>query len=232
MAEWVKAKFAQAEDKVAELKAQAEEEAWRRERLAWEKRRDAQIAETERIAAIPLIPEDVVAAAEAGDVAKVKAWLATPTGHVRVRTDHTKGMTVLILAARRGQLEVMRAVIAAGADVNERDLSRTAPLHYACLYEQPEAAALLLDHGADVDAAAFHGFSAIMFAAQYGDVKTINVLLGHKAKFWALNDQNEDAEYIAKMNYRVEAHKVLKAAKKKRHDAYLARKWTKPAPGS
>jgi hypothetical protein len=82
--------------------------------------------------------------AAVGDLATVKVFLAhgTPVD-LRVR-----GQTALHAAAVGGQTEVIKYLIAAGADVNATDSFGVSPLDVAISENHKEAAAYLSDHGA------------------------------------------------------------------------------------
>jgi hypothetical protein len=82
--------------------------------------------------------------AAVGDLATVKAFLAHGIP-VDIQVD---GKTALHGAAVEGQLEVIKYLIAAGADVNATDRLGTSPLDVAISENHKEAAAYLSDHGA------------------------------------------------------------------------------------
>jgi len=79
-------------------------------------------------------------------------------------------------ATQRGDFEVMKAVIAAGADVNwERDDESLG--HIAARKGHLEALEVLLQHGFDVNTQASFGGSALIEAATYGHVSCVRQLL-------------------------------------------------------
>jgi ankyrin repeat protein len=63
-----------------------------------------------------------------------------------------KGETPLHLAAQMGNTEMCRRLITSKANVNLRARNRWTPLHYAAASGQKDAATLLLEKGADIDA--------------------------------------------------------------------------------
>ena len=78
------------------------------------------------------------------------------------------GGTPLLVAAIEGQLSCIKALLAAGADVNRaNDNSRTA-LHFAAVHQQPDAVALLLAGGARVDLRDREGKTALWSACERG----------------------------------------------------------------
>jgi ankyrin repeat protein len=86
-------------------------------------------------------------------------------------------------AARNGQCESMAALVKVGADVNANPYRGT-PLLWSVYDDRANAAAWLLDHGADPDlrhdfGGAGHGNSAaaMHLAAQFGSLKCLELLL-------------------------------------------------------
>lgn len=97
-------------------------------------------------------PLSVCTAAMLGMTDRVKALLQEDTGRVRETGAHDIPLTFYPVVGG-GHLEVMRVLLAAGTDVSSAKRGHTA-LHLAARMGQLEMAALLLDHGADVNAAA------------------------------------------------------------------------------
>lgn len=86
-------------------------------------------------------------AAGIGDVEKVRQFLAADAS--LIDQEAMSGGMPLHWAAVNGKLEVVRALIEAGADVNARDNGGETPLHWAAANDQRRAAELLLEHGAE-----------------------------------------------------------------------------------
>ncbi|GHU89388.1 hypothetical protein FACS189476_08270 [Spirochaetia bacterium] len=97
------------------------------------------------------------------------------------------------------------AAIAAGADVNARDLTGMTPLMYAAHYGKIDAIRALLDAGADVNASDNFGITSLMKAAGTGDLDVIQILLDAGADITAqdrfrhtsVTDVNETAPAYA-----------------------------------
>lgn len=108
-----------------------------------------------------------------------KALLAARNLNVEIR--NAKDESPLMLAAIKGHLEAVRALVARDADVNKTGWT---PLHYAASGTQPqqvEVIALLLEHHAYIDAASPNGTTPLMMAAQYGTDASAQLLLSEGA---------------------------------------------------
>ena len=69
--------------------------------------------------------------------------------------------TSLHLASITGDVEVIRALLSAGADVNTTNESGATPLHYAATFGKLDAIRELLAEGADVTLVANDGQTAL-----------------------------------------------------------------------
>ncbi len=82
---------------------------------------------------------------------------------------HTDGgLTPLLFAARRGDLDSARILLAAGAKVNEASVDGMSPLVMASASGNEAFAIFLLDNGADPNAADANGITAMHYAMQNG----------------------------------------------------------------
>ena len=107
------------------------------------------------------------------------ALLAARNLNVEIR--NAKEESPLMLAAIKGRLEAVRALVARDADVNKTGWT---PLHYAASGTQPQQVdviALLLEHHAYIDAASPNGTTPLMMAAQYGTDASAQLLLNEGA---------------------------------------------------
>ena len=90
------------------------------------------------------------------------------------------GYTPLLFAARQGDLESARLLVAAGADVNDAAPIGTSTLVVAALSGHGALGAFLLEQGADPNAAEA-GYAAVHAAALRGDLALITGLMAHGA---------------------------------------------------
>ena len=90
------------------------------------------------------------------------------------------GYTPLLFAARQGDLESARLLVAAGADVNDAAPLGTSTLVVAALSGHGALAAFLLEQGADPNAAEA-GYAAVHAAVLRGDLGLITALMAHGA---------------------------------------------------
>ncbi len=103
-----------------------------------------------------------------------------------INTRNANGYTGLHLAATRGSVATMQALIRAGADVNapapgEQGYGRT-PLDSALYKDQAAAVALLLYSGARVDVADQTGWQALHYASYYKATQSMPLLIAAAQK--------------------------------------------------
>lgn len=140
-----------------------------------------QVTPTDQAAKHSLVQVNTVLreAVAAGDWEKAKELLESDT--LVIYTDPRKpgiwGRTPLHFAAKTGQLEDVRRLVQAGADINAADETQETPLHMAVREKHTDVAMALLQAGADIHAANEGGYTALHFAASYGNVNIVRELL-------------------------------------------------------
>lgn len=128
---------------------------------------------------------ELIEAAKAGDLAAVQRLIASGAG---VDAADERGWTALAHAvydaeAGRGHADVVRALIAAGANMEASIGYGVRPLMLAAGYGEAEIVATLLNAGADVLAKNEGGYTALAMAKQKHYVDVINML--HEAEHYA-----------------------------------------------
>ena len=125
-------------------------------------------------------------AAVAGDVAAVRAQLERGAD-ANAMADH--GCTVLDWAARFGQVEAMRVLVDAGAqmDVQDQGPNGWTALMHACHKGQTKAALALLEWGANPNQASADGTTPLMRAACEHQAEVVRALLDRGADPRATN---------------------------------------------
>jgi uncharacterized protein len=93
---------------------------------------------------------------------------------------HRGGSSPLLFAARVGDIESAKLLLAAGADVNDQLPDGTSALVEAAYSGNGAVATLLLDKGADPNAAGV-GYTALHAAVLRGDADLVKALLAHGA---------------------------------------------------
>lgn len=88
------------------------------------------------------------------------------------------GDTALMVAALQGHTEIVRLMLEHKVDPNQPGWNA---LHYAAFENRADIAALLIAAGAQVNALAPNGQSALMLAAKRGHLETVRILVGAKA---------------------------------------------------
>ena len=83
-------------------------------------------------------------------------------------------------AVKDGNIEVIKQRLAAGTDVDEKDVDLT-PLHFAAVHGRKEIAALLIAEGADVNTKDRWGKTPLHFAASKGQKEVATLLIAESA---------------------------------------------------
>jgi ankyrin repeat protein len=125
------------------------------------------------------------------------------TSYTGVVDTNKGGYTALLFAARNNQIEAARALVEAGANVDDVTADGTSALTLAAHSGHGEFAAFLLSHGADANARG-SGYTALHAAVLRGDVALVEalgaaganlearLLRGTQSRYWgkdfALND--------------------------------------------
>lgn len=112
----------------------------------------------------------------------------------RVDDANAEGETPLMIAAIRGSLPAVQALVKRGAAVNRKGWT---PLHYACSGPDNGVAAFLIAQGAELNARSENGTTPLMMAARYGNSDLVPLLLKAGAEPRAANEQELTAADFA-----------------------------------
>nr|WP_295079914.1 ankyrin repeat domain-containing protein [uncultured Roseateles sp.] len=137
----------------------------------------------------------------------VKSLLAAPT--LALNTRSKNGETPLMLAAIKGRLDWVQAMVKRGAPINQEGWT---PLHYACSGPDNGVAAWLISQGADINARSPNGSTPLMLAAGYGALDLTPVLLKAGADVSLRNQQGMNAADFARKADRDRVLKQIEAA--------------------
>jgi ankyrin repeat protein len=141
-------------------------------------------------------PMDLADAAAVDDVAAVASLLA---GGAELDARTADGFTPLHLAAFFDAPHAAALLIRGGADVDAvaDNATRVAPLHSGVAGRSTAVVMALVAAGADVDAVQQGGFTALMAAAQQGDVPLVDLLLASGADVGSLTGDGRSAGDLA-----------------------------------
>src|SRR5687768_14524327 len=116
----------------------------------------------------------LIQAALVGDLELAERALASGLNVDAIEAEH--GNTPLMIAAYNNKPNVVRFLIAAGADVNARCHEMNTPLMKAAWGGSVESLEQLIEASADVNARETEGMTALMIAAFYGRTEVVRVL--------------------------------------------------------
>lgn len=152
---------------------------------------------------------DIHSAAMTGDEARLQALLAEDKSHASAFSHD--GWTPLHLAAFFGHTSCAKALIDAGAPVNERGKNQMSnlPIHAAAAGRKVDMIILLIESGASVNARQHGGWTALHAAAQNGDANIVHVLIGGGADLTARADNNQTALDLAMLKGNQEMVDIL-----------------------
>uniref|UniRef100_UPI00387FB281 Transcription factor ETV6,DARPin n=1 Tax=synthetic construct TaxID=32630 RepID=UPI00387FB281 len=115
----------------------------------------------------------------------------------------------LLEAARAGQDDEVRILMANGADVNATDNDGYTPLHLAASNGHLEIVEVLLKNGADVNASDLTGITPLHAAAATGHLEIVEVLLKHGADVNAYDNDGHTPLHLAAKYGHLEIVEVL-----------------------
>ena len=137
----------------------------------------------------------------------IQVLLDSPKTDVEAR--NPKDESPLMLAAFKGQKDIVTRLIERDADINKPGWT---PLHYAATNGQVEIMKLLLDKDAFIDAESPNGTTPLMMAAMYGSTAAVKLLLDEGADPLMKNQLGLSAVDFAQRANRPDAMEMIAAA--------------------
>ena len=122
---------------------------------------------------------------------------------------NAQGESPLMLAALKGQLELVAKLVKKGADVNKTGWT---PLHYAASYGHAEVIKLLIENHAYIDAESPNGSTPLMMASMYGNPQSVKLLLDEGADPLLKNQIGLTALQFAQRGNRPDSAELLTKA--------------------
>lgn len=158
-------------------------------------------------------------AAKEESLRALDSLLASPL--VKLDEPNAQGETPLMIAAIRGSLPAVQALVKRGAAVNRPGWS---PLHYACSGPDNGVAAFLIAQGAELNARSENGTTPLMMAARYGNSDLVPLLLKAGAEPRAANEQELTAADFAERGGRdLMAQQLRRVMQERQREADTAR---------
>jgi len=148
---------------------------------------------------------------EAAGLGKLERLTECARDASTVNSRSSDGFTALHFACYFGQPGAARRLIEKGAlvDAVTSNPMKLMPLHSAASVRNLEAARLLLEHGAPVNARQQAGWAPIHAAAQNGDRAMVELLLQHGADRKVANDDGKTPATVAREKGHVEIAALL-----------------------
>ena len=128
-----------------------------------------------------------------GDLEATKQLIEKENG-VDINTEKIGSQSAILVAARKGHIDIVKLLLENGADVNAKSsdsltwFSGWTPLISACENGHFETAKLLIENGADVNASSKSGWTALMSAARGGYFNIVELLVENGADVNAINE--------------------------------------------
>lgn len=146
-------------------------------------------------------------ALQEGSLKVAEVLIDFPKTNVEWRTK--KDESALMIAALKGHTDLVRKLIAKGADVNKPGW---APLHYAATGGHLKIMEILLEEHAFIDAESPNKTTPLMMAAMYGTPQAVKLLLDAGADVNMRNELGLSAVDFAQRANRPDAAEMIAAA--------------------
>lgn len=111
----------------------------------------------------------------------IKSILARPDVSVNFANPRNH-QTALHVAAKRGDVDLLKLLISCGAHVNGGSVDLMTPLHEACFGGHPAAVSILISEGAETNARNIDGSTPLCFACAKGSLQCALLLINAGAE--------------------------------------------------
>ena len=179
-----------------------------------EKELESELKKAKRYLELIELGEELRTAASKDNIARVKEICKLPDAKKCVDSENFEGTTSLIKAAMYDRVEMVDALIGAGANIDLTDQKGRTALMMAAANGAQAAVKRLLSSGATVSMCATNGWTAFMFAAEGGSAPVCKLLHegGHvtsEADLFATSNDGLTALELARASSNVGIAKVL-----------------------
>ncbi len=106
------------------------------------------------------------------------------------------GYTAFLLAASRGEAEMVKVLMKHGCNLNATDNNNNTALHLAAATNNIQCVSLLLEKGLKLEEKNNQGSTAILIACRYGNLRMIDYLLQCGADAFAVDNMGNTALHI------------------------------------
>ena len=148
---------------------------------------------------------DIFEAARTNNIDELKTSMQTTD----VNAKDGRGSTALIIAAYYNNIEAVKTLIDAGADLELPDGMGNSALMGVCFKGYTEVAGLLLNSGASVITKNADNSTALIFAATFGHNDLIKLLLAHGANPQLPDRFGKNAIEYARVKANAEGYEML-----------------------
>lgn len=152
--------------------------------------------------------QELIATVRAQDLPRVEQLLKSGTNVNAV--DHEK-MTPLMFSTLAGNVPIMRALLKHNADPNQGDLRGVTATMLACKESVPANCLqeLLKNKKTDLNVQNIVGTTALMWAASFGDLEKVSLLLAHNANKTLIDHEGHSAADWAAHDAKAQCYKLL-----------------------
>jgi ankyrin repeat protein len=153
---------------------------------------------------------DIFEAASIGDIQIVVALVDGKSE--LINSFSSDGFTVLGLASFFGHIEIVKLLVAEGANPNlaSNNQFKVSPIHSACAVSSYDIASILIENGADVNARQMRGVTPLHSAAHNGQTILAKLLIDNGADVNAENDDGQTPEHMAEEGGFYETAELIK----------------------